>query len=74
MPVDIAFLFSFLVVLAVVLIVSFLINKYFEMPVYYYGVKRAKKVEQRGWTVVGGQAVVAEKKRLVGQIEQDVKC
>jgi peptidoglycan/LPS O-acetylase OafA/YrhL len=71
MPVDIAFLFSFLVVLAVVLIVSFLINKYFEMPVYYYGVKRAKKVEQRGWTVVGGQAVVDEKKRLVGQIEQN---
>ena len=58
MPVDIAFLFSFLLVLVIVLVVSFLINKYYEMPVYYYGVRRAKRVEQRERTVVGAQTTV----------------
>ncbi len=47
LPVDFCFVISFLLVFSVVLIVSFFVHKYIEMPIYYYGVKKAIEAEIR---------------------------
>lgn len=47
LPIDLAYLLAFGLVFVVVLLIAFGINKYFEMPVYYFGVRRAKILELR---------------------------
>ena len=46
LPVDIAFLICFLIVFALVCVIAYVINRYFEIPIYRYGVRLAKSKKQ----------------------------
>ncbi|MBF0379331.1 MAG: acyltransferase [Desulfamplus sp.] len=42
LPVDICFLICFLIVFFLVCVIAYIINRYFEIPIYRYGIKLAK--------------------------------
>lgn len=45
LPVDIAFLICFLIVFSIVCVIAYIINSYFEIPIYRYGVQLSKSKE-----------------------------